>query len=153
MDVFLPDTASGLESLEESLSVNGWESLLADMAPRSVEVQLPKFTMGMTLDLTEGLKAMGVVDAFVPELADFSGMTGKRDLYLSKMYQEALIAVTEEGTTASGSGVFALRKPASAPSFTAFTADHPFTFLIWNKVTQVVLYVGHFVKPGAKDGI
>jgi len=153
MDVFLPDTASGLESLEESLSINGWESLLADMAPRSVEVQLPKFTMGMTLDLTEGLKALGVVDAFVPELADFSGMTGKRDLYLSKMYQEALIAVTEEGTTASGSGVFALRKPASAPSSTAFTADHPFTFLIWNKVTQVVLYVGHFVKPGAKDGI
>ena len=147
MDVFLPDSAHGLDSIEELLSSNGIEPLLSEMAPIMVNVLLPKFDIGMTLDITEGLRALGVVDAFAPELADFTGMTGKRDLFLSKMYQKSVIAVSEEGTTASSSGNFLLRKPASVSSAVSFYADHPFTFVIWNKVTKVVLFLGHIAKP------
>jgi serpin B len=147
MDIFLPDSAQGLEGIEDALSSNGIEPLLSEMTPTEVSVLLPKFEIGATLDVTEGLKSLGVVDAFSPDSADFSGMTGKHDLYLSKMYQKAIIAMSESGTTASASGTFLLRKPASQSSAISFNADHPFTFLIWNKATKVILFLGHVAKP------
>ncbi|MEO5971705.1 MAG: serpin family protein [Bdellovibrionia bacterium] len=150
MDILLPDSAQGLSSIEEALSRNGVESLLSEMTPLEVNVLLPKFEMSVTEDITEGLKSMGIEDAFTPELADFSGMTGKRDLYLSKMYHKAVIAVSEEGTTASTSANFVLRKPASVSAAASFYADHPFTFLIWNKATKVVLFLGHVAKPNGQ---
>ena len=147
MEVFLPDSAQGLDSVEETLSTSGIEPLIGDMVPKDVSILLPKFDMGMTLDITEGLRSLGVVDAFVPDLADFAGMTGKRDLFLSKIYQKAVISLSEEGVTASASGESMMRQPASAPAVITFSADHPFTFLIWNKVTKVVLFLGHMEKP------
>jgi len=40
---------------------------------------------------------------FEPETADFSGITGSRDLYVSNVLQKAFVDVTELGTEAGAS--------------------------------------------------
>jgi serpin B len=64
MDVFLPDAGNDLENLEEYLSNNGIEPVIADLVPTETTVILPKFEIGNTVDLTEAMKTLGVVDAF-----------------------------------------------------------------------------------------
>jgi len=51
-----------------------------------VSVWIPKFKLDESLELlTKTLQAMGMSDAFSVKDADFSAMTGKRDLVISKV--------------------------------------------------------------------
>jgi len=44
---------------------------------------------------------LGMKDMFVPDEADFSGISGKRDLYVSNVLQKAFVEVNEEGSEAA----------------------------------------------------
>ena len=68
---------------------------------QKVVVSLPKMHMDTRYLLTENLQRLGMKEAFDAELADFSGMTGKRDLYISKVIQQAFLDVSEAGTEAA----------------------------------------------------
>ena len=89
---------------------------------------------------------MGMTDAFIPGVADFSGMDGTYDLYINEVLHKAFIEVNEEGTEAAAAttviiGVTAILEP------TTFIADHPFIFLIQQKETGAVLFMGNVMNP------
>ena len=54
----------------------------------------------LTLAQNAVLQAMGMTDAFSRQ-ADFSGMTGQRDLFISAVVHQAYVDVNEEGTEAT----------------------------------------------------
>ena len=114
-------------------------------------VYLPKFKLESQYSLKDVLSSMGMPTAF-SGAADFSGMDGGQDLYISDVYHKAYIEVNEEGTeAAAATGVvmnWAAVAPGSEEPVPVFRADHPFLFLIQDNDTGTILFAGRIVNPG-----
>jgi serpin B len=92
---------------------------------------------------------MGMPLAFSKVGADFSGMTGKRDLFISKVIHQAFINVDEKGTEAAAATAVVMNL-MMAPQHAEpkiFKADHPFVFLIKDNTTGSILFMGTIMKP------
>ncbi|XP_075389048.1 serpin B3 isoform X2 [Tenrec ecaudatus] len=148
MFVLLPNEVDGLRKIEDTLTVEKflkWTSP-SFMKESKVDLSLPRFRVEDEYSLRTMLTALGMVDAFSPQKADFSGMTGGRDLVLSKALHKAFVEVSEEGTeAAAATGVVAV--PMSLPYYEPFHCDHPFMFFIKQNETNSLLFVGRIVSP------
>jgi serpin B len=143
MVVLLPKTIDGLAELESSLSNENLDRWLARLMEQPVRMSLPRFGIDSRFDLAETLCGMGMTDAFSGR-ADFSGMTGRRDLFLSMVVHQAQLEVTEEGTEAAA-GTAVVLKRGGPPA--TFMADHPFVFLIRDRQTGSILFIGRVENP------
>jgi len=154
MIVFLPKEIGGLPALEESLTASHMKQWLDQLhwVPKVI-LTMPKFKMTRQFGLAGTLGAMGMPRAFDPGNADFSGMTGNRDLYISAVIHKAFIDVNEEGTEAAAATAVVMRGPtAMPPRFQlppppVFRADHPFVFLIRDNRSGGILFMGRVTDP------
>lgn len=150
MLVLLPKKVDGLKELEEELTVDTLEKWTRNISNNEVQVFLPKFKMDSQFDLSEVLASLGMPDAFIMGKANFSGMDGTRNLFISAVIHKAFIAVDEQGTEAAAatavSMVFASVDQAPPP---IFRADHPFLFIIRDNLTGSILFIGRIVNPTA----
>lgn len=147
MLVLLPKAKDGLAELEKQLTADNLTAWQTKMRKREVEVSLPKFKMTSQFGLAGTLKAMGMPDAFDVNKADFSGMTGNKDLFISDVIHKAFVEVNEEGTEAAvaiSAVMETLSMPAPPP---VFRADHPFVFLIKDNNTGSILFIGRVADP------
>ncbi len=108
-----------------------------------VMVQLPKFKLESTFELGQTLAALGMPLAF-SEQADFSGMAGTKDLYISDVVHKAFVEVNEEGTEAAAATAVGMRTTSMPPQF---IANHPFLFLIRENKTGTILFIGRVADP------
>jgi serpin B len=149
MVILLPWQADGLGRLEQELSPALLSNVLAQMTEQQVEVFLPRFTLESTFGLNDTLASMGMPDAFTPFVADFSGIDGMKDLYVSFVIHKAWGEVNEVGTqaaaaTVTGIGFTAVPVPDGPP---VFRADHPFIFSIRDTQSGSVLFLGRLANP------
>ncbi len=100
MIILLPKEFDGLDEFEKTLTAENLSKWLGNLRNRKVIVSIPKFKMTSQFGLAPVLKSMGMVDAFSAN-ADFSGMNGKRDLFISAVIHKAYVDVNEEGTEAA----------------------------------------------------
>jgi serpin B len=150
MLILLPSQIDGLGQLERQLSPAFLSNVLAQMVQQPVEVFLPRFTMASSFDLTTTLAALGMPDASTAGLADFSGIDGRQDLYLSHLFHKAWGQVNEAGTEAAAATIGVVGTtafPEDGPP--VFRADHPFLFLIRDTQTGSVLFLGRLTNPSA----
>lgn len=153
MDVILPAHPGGLAALEEGAVAN-LEAWCAALRAGLVRVALPRWKATARLELNEALGRLGVTTAFRHPGADFSGMDGTRELYLSSVLHEATIEVDEHGTEAAAATavVDVMGPPGPAePSFT-FRADRPFLYAIRDTETGAILFMGRVVDPAESPG-
>ncbi|MGD0940889.1 MAG: serpin family protein [Terracidiphilus sp.] len=149
--IFLPDKLDGLSDLERSLTAPNLRRWLEQLrtVPK-VMLAMPRFTVTEEFELKGTLDEMGMTEAFDRELADFSGITRSRKLFLSAMIHKTFIDVDEEGTEASAASafgvmgaIFAAREEPPIP----FTVDHPFVFLIRDNRSGSILFMGRMTDP------
>ena len=116
------------------------------MDEEEVEVFLPRFTLEESYDMEEVLRDLGMTDAFQEARADFSGMSSRRGLHLSRVVHKSFVEVTEEGTEAAAAtgAVVMMRCLMVVPRF---NADHPFLFFIQHSKTGAILFCGRFCLP------
>jgi serpin B len=146
MLVLLPDRIDGISDLERALTYENLLALGGAVRGQEVETYLPRFEFTTFSGLKEILSDMGMPSAFRPEEADFSGMTGTRDLFIQDVVHKAFVKVNEEGTeAAAATGVIV--GTTSIPDYPVFRADHPFLFLIRDNVTGAVLFMGRVADP------
>ena len=146
MIVLMPDEGQ-FEAVESRLSAKDIEAVLAALRPAQVALSLPKFAAESAFNLNEPLKALGMVDAFDIERADFSGMTGKPELYIGNVLHKAFVEVNEQGTEAAAATAV-IMKLRSAPQETVeFRLNQPFIYLIRDDPTGAILFVGRLVDP------
>ena len=88
---------------------------------------------------------MGMRRAFGGK-ADFSGMTGEKDLYISDVVHQSFVEVDEEGTEAAAATGVVMRK-TSVVRKKQFKADHPFIFMIKDDQTGTILFLGRLGNP------
>jgi serpin B len=146
MVILLPSKVDELATLEKALTAGHLAAWLAKMRGTQVQVALPRFRTTSEFQLKDTLSEMGMPLAFSAR-ADFSGMDGKRDLSLSAVVHQAYVDVNEEGTEAAGAtgAVVSLTAVRAQPPL--FRADHPFVFLIRDKRTGSILFMGRCVEP------
>lgn len=147
MVVLLPKKVGGLADLEKSLTADKLADWLGKAREQQVIVSLPRFKTTSELSLNRPLEALGMKKAFQMPGADFSGMNGREDLYITAVVHKAFVDVNEEGTEAAASTgvVIGLRAvPAQRPEF---RADHPFVFLVRDTRSGSVLFLGRLVNP------
>ena len=142
MIVLLPKQVDGLAPLEQGLTAPKLEAWIGNLRKTEVQVWLPKFKTTSEFQLNEKLKALGMVDAFTGA-ADFSGMFGRRGPSISAVVHKAFVEVNEAGTEAAAASGVAMK--ASVPP--RFRADHPFLFLIRDRSTGSVLFLGRIMNP------
>jgi serpin B len=150
MTILLPDGPGGMEALESSLTPESLERWLGLLRPGPVRVTIPRFRLETRFDLGPALRALGMTDAFDGRRADFSGINGRRDLFLSLVAHGAFVEVDEQGAEAAGASAVVLSKGGHGA--TDFTADRPFLFLIRDRETGSILFLGRVSDPGAGRG-
>ncbi len=114
--------------------------------PHLYDVRLPKFEFANSFELVDDLKALGMADAFDASRADFSGMTGKPELYVPAAVHQAIIILDENGTEAAAATSFGFA-PTALPQSTEVIIDRPFLFFIRDVKTGLVLFAGRVVDP------
>lgn len=145
MAILLPRRGIDLDKTEKTLTEEVLRHALSRARKRKVEVFIPKFTLKTKYYLKKTFSAMGMPIAFSNK-ADFSGMTGKKDLAISKVIHQAFMEVNEEGTEAAAATAVVMRLKA-VMRHTVFRADHPFIFFIIHKKTGAILFTGRVVNP------
>lgn len=146
MVVLLP-AAGALKEVEPRLATDA-ATLMAGMKSTRAVVTLPKWEFTSSFALRDAFTTLGARDPFDPGLADFSGMDGKRDLYVSDVFHKAFVRVDEKGTeaaAATGAVVGATSAPVDPP--VQFTVDRPFVFLIRHRESGAVLFAGRVTDP------
>ena len=129
------------------------ETIAAAKADTFVTVNIPKFSTGYSVYLTDALKAMGMTDAFDPALADLTGVGGGVDgpLYISSVFQKVKVDVDEEGTEAAAVTEVAIAGTSLiVEEPIVLTFDKPFVYAIADTETGVPLFVGVMENPEAK---
>jgi serpin B len=148
--VFLPKSADGLTAFEAGLSAKELDPWLSHLRPREVVVTLPRFKLTEQFELSRVLAALGMPLAFSDD-ADFSAMNGGRDpLKISAVLHKAFVDVNEVGTEAAAATgiVVALAAAIVRPEPPiVFRADHPFVFLIRDRRTGSLLFLGRLMQP------
>jgi serpin B len=146
MDIIVPDEGR-FEEFESSLDNETTSAILAGLQPTSVMLALPKFEFESAVGLRDQLTALGMQDAFDPDVADFSGMTERNDLYISDVIHKAFVAVDEKGTEAAAATAV-IMDTTSAPMFdVTLSIDRPFIFLIRDVPTGQILFLGRVLNP------
>ncbi len=133
---------AALERMLDTLLVSSW---INNLAPQKVNLSMPRFQLETKYTLNTILSDMGMKNAFSTQ-ADFSGMDGKGSLFISKIIHQAFVEVNEEGTeAAAATGV--MMETAIARPGPEFRCDHPFIFLIRDKRTRAILFMGRVNDP------
>jgi len=145
MVLVLPDSGRFAE-IEEALSAEFLTSLVNDLEGERVWITLPKFTFASSFRLSKTLSDLGMPNAFHD--ADFSGMTGKRDLFISDVVHKAFVAVDEEGTEAAAATAVIMELTAiMGEEPIEMRLDRPFLFLIRDNHTGTILFIGRMMNP------
>jgi len=147
MVVLLPKEVNGITALENFLTADSLRKWLTCLREQKVDVYLPRFKITSEFRLDTALRSMGMPDAFSLPPADFSGMTGKKDLFISAVIHKAFVDINEEGTEAAAASAVVMEKAMRMQRPLIFRADHPFIFLIRDTQSGSILFLGRVVNP------
>ena len=169
MIVLLPDDESGLPRLEEKLTDSELKRWLGDLDAaqrRDTLATLPRMHLEWRRDLVPTLQALGTRTGF-GDKADFSGMAaapfpaegpGAIGLKITKVIHQTYLDVDEQGSEAAAATAVlmdmivtgARRGPPPPPPF-VFRADRPFIFLLKDRRTNLILFMGRYVTPAQEQ--
>ena len=135
-----------IEALENSFTIEKLTEWKKSLRKRRVKIYIPKFKFETKYFLNETLSDLGMPTAFTNS-ADFSGMTGKKDLIIDQVIHQAFIEVNEEGTEAAAATGVTMMKHSKPPPTPIFKADHPFIFIIQQNETGNILFMGRVNNP------
>lgn len=144
MIILLPNQGR-FAAFEDSLKYSQLQKIIGNLQSKRVALTMPKFNFTSDFKLGQTLAAMGMPIAFSGD-ADFSGMTGEEELWISDVIHKAFVAVDENGTEAAAAT--AVMMVGAAPGGPVeFTMDRPFIFLIRDMETNTILFIGRALNP------
>ena len=145
MLVVVPDQGK-FEEYEAQFSIEELNHIVDSLNYSPLELTFPKFEFETEISLASTLATMGMPTA-LSDAADFSGMTGAKDLFISDVFHKAFVSVDEEGTEAAAATAVEMSLTSMPESPLELTVDRPFLFLIREHDTGTVLFMGRVVNP------
>jgi len=149
MVVLLPEKDNFVE-FENALTLDTISTMIALLDSVDIQVALPKFKFSTaSISLVKPLKNLGMEDAFVPGLADFSDIGGAEPLYISDVAHKAFISVDEQGTeAAAATGVVVSTWEFERDDF---RVTRPFIYIIRDRETENILFMGRVLNPAVEQ--
>lgn len=148
MMFILPKERFGLSSTDSSLSSDTFSGIEKSLTRAKVTVSIPKFKFETSQPLSELLKKTGYGALF--EKGDYSKLFKTSLGSIGDIIQATTIAVDERGTEASAASAVALMGATfvRAPEkIKIFKADQPFFFLLKNKKSGAIYFMGRVSEP------
>jgi serpin B len=147
MVILLPKDGQ-FQAFEEGLQSQQVCDIISGLQSTGVALTMPRFDFDSEFSLTDTLAGMGMPIAF-SGAADFSGMTGSPDLFISEVIHKAFVSVDEAGTEAAAATAVIMPESGPPEPTVEVTIDRPFIFLIRDIETGAILFVGRVMNPGA----
>ena len=145
--VVVPD-AGQFSQVESSLDANTLGTLVAGLTNQAVSVALPRYKVETGTSLKDLLMALGMTSAFLPGIADFSGMDSTQNLFIGDVIHKAFINVAERGTEAAAATAVTMNTAIALPTpQLVLTADRPFLYFLRDQPTGAILFMGRVLDP------
>ncbi|XP_058483521.1 serpin H1a [Solea solea] len=143
MVFIMSNYVESLERVEKLLTKKQLNTWMGKLQQTAVAVSLPKVSMEVSHNLQKHLMELGLTEAVNKSKADFSKISGKKDLYLSSVFHASALEWDTDGNEMDPSvfGTDKLKNPK------LFYADHPFIFLVKDQKTNSILFIGRMVRP------
>jgi serpin B len=153
MVIVLPDEVAGATRLAGKIATRELAALLDDFkVTKEVDLAVPRFQASFQADLKPLFRQAGMVGAFDPGRADFSGITGSSPAQprfaINDIRHRAVIDVTEWGTEGAAATVVSTRLSYMlADAGEPFVVDRPFLFYVVDQASGAVLFAGRISDP------
>jgi serpin B len=144
MVILLPEKGM-FEVFEMGLNSEQLAEIFENLDYQSVALTMPKFKYESEFSLQETLIEMGMRSAFAD--ADFSGMDGTHDLFISEVVHKAFVSVDETGTEAAAATAVIVSLTAAPSAPVEVRVDRPFIYMIRDLKTGSLLFVGRVLNP------
>lgn len=144
MLVIVPD-ANRFREVEEDLENDFIDEIIRSLSDANLYLSMPKFETVSAFQLQDVLSEMGMPSAFGMS-ADFSGMDGTFSLYIANVIHKAFISIDEKGTEAAAATAVVMQK-VNGESSIEFIVDRPFIYLIRDRETGTLLFIGRVLNP------
>ena len=153
MVTILPANNMNIDELIDYLDDTAWKNIVNNLHEQNVWVKLPRFKIECDIPLNDPVKNVGMMQIFDEYFADFTNIYEKKlfaeNLYVSKIKQKTFVEVNEEGTEAAAVTVIEMSFTTSTGPGTPvpFFANRPFLYLIKEKSTGAILFIGRMDEP------
>jgi serpin B len=144
MLIILPD--GDVRDFQQDLDFGMVQTIRSRMSRVNLALEMPRFEFTASLQLGSTLSAMGMPSAFGGG-ADFSGITGSPDLFISEVVHKAFVKVDEAGTEAAAATAVVMNITAMPPPPVQMSINRPFIFLIIDRDTEAIVFMGRVMDP------
>ena len=146
MVILVPD-AGTFETFEGNLDLTLVSSIIENLSSTNINLKMPKWEFDSDLSLSSALGGMGMTDALIDGIADFSGIDGTQFLLISDVVHKAFVLVNESGTEAAAATGVIFEFISVPPPPIDFTINRPFIFFIRDMETDTILFIGRVLNP------
>jgi len=144
MVAILPDNDAGIDELIEYLDNDKWQNIIDNLHEREVRLKFPRFKIECEIPLNDPVQNVGMQQIFFGGFANIADA----DLVVSEIKQKTFVEVNEEGTEAAAVTVIIMIDTSPGPdAIVHFFANRPFLYLIKEKSTGAILFIGRMDEP------
>lgn len=143
MSILLPRTDKNIDDLIDQFNSENWSSWINNFSTKNVKLHLPRFKLEYSIKLNDALTALGMGIAFGD--ADFTKMYKDPILFISRVRHKTFVEVNEEGTEAAAVTVVVMTY--GGPGSITMKVDRPFVFVIHEKQSNAILFIGKVINP------
>ena len=150
MQIFLPKENVELETFMKELTQENWTIWNSQFQTKSGTLKVPKYQIEYETSLTDGLKELGIEQAFDKYKAQFPNLIEEDEqIYIHEIKQKTFIDVSEEGTEAAGATSVEVRLTSAIVDEDNFymEVNRPFFFTIKEEETNAILFMGLIKNP------
>lgn len=140
----LPEEGMGIEEFVSGLTGEQLHAILSSPQDETVEFGMPKFKTEFSAELSDGLKSLGMTDAFDADLADFSqlGKSDEGNIVISRVLHKTYLEVDEAGTKAGAATAVDVTTECALEVARSVTLDRPFLYMIVDLDTELPVFLG-----------
>jgi serine protease inhibitor len=148
MVIVLPNAGASARDWLAQLDADQWTALMDGLSPGRLDLlSIPKLKLTYDTYLNDALHAMGMDPAFRPG-ADFTRMSPVgNQMCIDFVRQKTFVEVDERGTRAAAATAVGV----GLVSFNGFVVDRPFVFVIRERLSGTILFVGLVGDPTVAD--
>jgi serine protease inhibitor len=150
MTILLPRDNVSISDVIMQLDASSARVWFTGMSKLEGNVYLPSFKTEYEITLNDILEKLGMPSAFEAGTADFSKIRPQNDLVISEVRHKTFVEVNEEGTEAAAvTSVGIALTSAMEPRTFTMRCDRPFIYLIREKNSETVLFMGLMINPAS----
>lgn len=140
--MIVPADPNKLTEIANKLTSEQLDQWIAQSDSLTVILEMPRFKMNWKKDLLTTLEEMGMAKKGFPKLFETA-----LSLQISKVIHQSFIDVNEEGSEAAAATVIGVEFTSIPSKPARITIDKPFLFMIREKHSNAILFLGQLVDP------